>query len=57
MMRYGYRATKNPSGEDIEFAVACSFGNAFSREQANKNSHILAYYAQTGELIAKLVDK
>lgn len=57
MIRYGYRATQTPSGDEMEFAVACSFGNAYSREQANKNSHLLAYYAQTGELIAKLVDK
>ena len=57
MIRYGYRATQTPSGEEMEFAVACSCGNAYSREQANKNSHLLAYYAQTGELIAKLVDK
>lgn len=59
MIRYGYRATKNPSeeGGDMEFAIACSFGNAFSREQANKNAHLLAYYAQTGELIAKFVEK
>jgi hypothetical protein len=57
MMRYGYRATQTPSSEDMEFAVACSYGNAYSSEQANKNAHLLAYYAQTGELIAKLVDK
>lgn len=57
MIRYGYRATQTASGEEMEIAVACSFGNAFSREQANKNSHLLAYYAQTGELITKFVEK
>lgn len=57
MIRYGYRATQTASGEEMEIAVTCSFGNAFSREQANKNSHLLAYYAQTGELIAKCVEK
>jgi len=41
----------------MEYAVACSFGNVYSREQANINAHILAYYAQTGELMAKFVDK
>lgn len=57
MTRYGYRATQTSMGEEMEIAVACSSGNAFSREQANKNSHILAYYAQTGELMGKFVDK
>jgi len=57
MIRYGYRSTQTPSGEEMEIAVACLFGNAYPREQANKNAHLLAYYAQTGELIAKFVEK
>lgn len=57
MMRYGYRAIQTPSYEGMEIAVACTFGNAFAREHANKNAHLLAYYAQTGELITKLVEK
>lgn len=57
MTRYGYRATKKVEGEEAEIAVACTFGNVYTQEQANRNAHLLAYYAQTGELIPKLVEK
>ena len=57
MTRYGYRATQTLTGEEAETAVACMFGNIYTREQANKNAHLLAYYAQSGELIPKLVEK
>jgi hypothetical protein len=57
MTRYGYRATQKILGEAAEIAIACTYGNAYTREQANKNAHLLAYYAQTGDLIPKLVEK
>ena len=57
MTRYGYRATKTVFGEEAEIAVACTYGNAYTREQANKNAHILAYYAITNELMPKLIEK
>lgn len=57
MTRYGYRATKKQVGVEEEIAVACTYGNIYNREQANKNAHILAYYAQTGELMPKLIER
>ena len=57
MTRYGYRATKKEIGEESEIAVACTFGNAYTRDQANRNAHILSYYAQTDELIPKFIEK
>jgi hypothetical protein len=57
MTRYGYRATKKEIGEEAEIAVACTYGNAYTREQANRNAHILAYYAHNNDLIPKFIEK
>lgn len=51
-----YRANKAPAGEVVEITVECFDGYIIgSSRRAKMNSHVLAYYARTGELKLKFL--
>lgn len=56
-IRYGYSATRSPRGDEVEFEVKCFSGNVFLEEEAERNAHILAYYALNGEVMPKFVNR
>ena len=54
---YSYRAAKTVKGDSVEFALAC-FTNAqfgMAQKECERNVHLLALYAATGELIPELI--
>jgi hypothetical protein len=50
MSEFGYSASRTAKGDTVEFKVKCS-GPAGSEKLADRNAHVLAYYAATGETI------
>jgi len=55
--RFGYRAVRTDLQDGVEFSVSCTYDNMFSKNAATQNSHILAYYLTTGEIIPRLINK
>jgi hypothetical protein len=52
---FGYSASQKTAGDQVEFSVGCNSWNL--KNSANRNAHFLAYYARTGELIDRLVQR
>ena len=50
MGEFGYSAIRTTKGDTVEFKVKC-LGPAGSEKLADRNAHVLAYYAATGETI------
>ena len=55
--KYGYKATKTPLGDKVEFEVSCFPGEDTKLYNffADGNAHFLALFALTGELIDEAV--
>lgn len=56
-IKFGYSAIKSLQGDEVEFEVKCFSGNVFLGEEAERNAHILAYYAVNGEVMPKFVSR
>jgi hypothetical protein len=54
---FGYYANRTPQGDEVGFEVRCICGNMFSGKDRDRNAHILAHYAQTGEIIPRLISQ
>lgn len=54
--KFGYSAIRTPMGNQDEFEVRCFSNTTLFIEQAERNAHILAYYALTGEINPKFID-
>jgi hypothetical protein len=50
MGEFAYSASRTTKGDSVEFKVKC-VGPAGSEKLADRNAHVLAYYAATGESI------
>jgi len=50
MGEFAYSASRTTKGDSVEFKVKC-VGPSGSEKLADRNAHVLAYYAATGESI------
>jgi hypothetical protein len=62
---YGYHAVRTPKGDDFEFSIRCVGYNVLgvktltekNDEDCNRNAHLLAYFALSGEELPWVIRK
>jgi hypothetical protein len=52
---YAYEAIRAVKGDTVEFNLRCYNDYGAREEECNRNVHLLAHYAVTGELIPNLI--